>query len=154
MRVIVTGGAGFVGSHLCDALIARGDPVICLDNLATGRMENIEHLIDHPLFRFSECDVSVTVDVDGPVDAIVHLASAASPPDYQRLPLETLAVGSGKRRTRSASPRQRKRGFFSPQQARYTVTQRCIRRPKTTGETSTPSGPEAFTMRRRGSPRR
>lgn len=94
MRVVVTGGAGFVGSHLCDALIARGDPVICLDNLATGRVENIEHLTDHPLFRFSECDVSVTVDVDGPVDAVVHLASAASPPDYQRLPLETLAVGS------------------------------------------------------------
>ena len=94
MRVVVTGGAGFVGSHLCDALIARGDPVICLDNLATGRVENIEHLIDHPLFRFSECDVSVTVDVDGPVDAVIHLASAASPPDYQRLPLETLAVGS------------------------------------------------------------
>lgn len=94
MRVVVTGGAGFVGSHLCDALITRGDPVICLDNLATGRVENIEHLIDHPLFRFSECDVSVTVDVDGPVDAVIHLASAASPPDYQRLPLETLAVGS------------------------------------------------------------
>jgi dTDP-glucose 4,6-dehydratase len=94
MQVVVTGGAGFVGSHLCDALIARGDPVICLDNLATGRMENIEHLIDHPLFKFSECDVSVTVDFDGPVDAVVHLASAASPPDYQRLPLETLAVGS------------------------------------------------------------
>ena len=94
MRVVVTGGAGFLGSHLCDVLIARGDPVICLDNLATGRMENIEHLINHPLFRFSECDVSVTVDVDGPVNAVVHLASAASPPDYQRLPLETLAVGS------------------------------------------------------------
>src|SRR5215475_8025494 len=94
MRVVVTGGAGFVGSHLCDALIARGDAVVCLDNLATGRLENVEHLIDHPLFRFSECDVSVTVDVAGPVDAVVHLASAASPPDYQRLPLETLAVGS------------------------------------------------------------
>ena len=94
MRIVVTGGAGFIGSHLCDALIARGDLVICLDNLATGRMENIEHLIDCPPFTFSDCDVSVKVDVDGPVDAVVHLASAASPPDYQRLALETLAVGS------------------------------------------------------------
>ena len=92
--IVVTGGAGFIGSHLCDALIARGDLVICLDNLATGRMENIEHLIDCPPFTFSDCDVSVKVDVDGPVDAVVHLASAASPPDYQRLALETLAVGS------------------------------------------------------------
>lgn len=94
MRIVVTGGAGFIGSHLCDALIARGDLVICLDNLATGRIENIEHLIDCPPFTFSDCDVSVKVDVDGPVDAVVHLASAASPPDYQRLALETLAVGS------------------------------------------------------------
>jgi dTDP-glucose 4,6-dehydratase len=94
MRTVVTGGAGFLGSHLCDALIARGDLVVCLDNLSTGRLENIAHLIGHPGFEVAESDVSMGIEVDGPVDAIAHLASAASPPDYQRLPLETLAVGS------------------------------------------------------------
>jgi dTDP-glucose 4,6-dehydratase len=94
MRVIVTGGAGFVGSHLCDALIARGDSVVCLDNLSTGHPENVAHLAGHPGFELAECDVSTGIDVDGPVHVVAHLASAASPPDYQRLPLETLAVGS------------------------------------------------------------
>ena len=94
MRVAVTGGAGFLGSHLCDALIARGDKVVCLDNLSTGRIDNIAHLIDHPHFVFSQCDVSEGIRVDGKVDAVAHLASAASPPDYLRMPLETLAVGS------------------------------------------------------------
>ena len=94
MRITVTGGAGFLGSHLCDALIARGDEVVCLDNLSTGRLANIAHLIDHPRFVFAQCDVSEGVSVDGRVDAVAHLASAASPPDYLRMPLETLAVGS------------------------------------------------------------
>jgi len=94
MRIIVTGGAGFLGSHLCDALIARGDEVVCLDNLSTGRLANIAHLTDHSSFTFSQCDVSEGVSVDGKVDAVAHLASAASPPDYLRMPLETLAVGS------------------------------------------------------------
>ncbi len=94
MRVVITGGAGFVGSHLCDALMVRGDSVVCLDNFSTGRLNNVEHLIDNPEFELVECDVSVAIDIDGPVDAVAHFASAASPPDYQRLPLETLAVGS------------------------------------------------------------
>jgi dTDP-glucose 4,6-dehydratase len=94
MRVVVTGGAGFLGSHLCDALFARGDQVICLDNLSTGRIDNIAHLVDRAGFSFCETDVSDGIEIDGPVDAVAHFASAASPPDYQRLPLETLAVGS------------------------------------------------------------
>lgn len=94
MRVVVTGGAGFLGSHLCDALIARGDCVVCLDNLSTGRVDNIVHLVGRPEFELAVSDVSVAIDVRGPVDAVAHFASAASPPDYQRLPLETLAVGS------------------------------------------------------------
>ena len=94
MRVVVTGGAGFLGSHLCDALAARGDQVVCLDNLSTGRLDNITHLIDRTGFEFHQCDVSEGIDVAGPVDAVAHFASAASPPDYLRLPLETLAVGS------------------------------------------------------------
>jgi nucleoside-diphosphate-sugar epimerase len=94
MRVAVTGGAGFLGSHLCDALVTRGDQVVCLDNLSTGRTENIAHMIGRPGFEFAQCDVSEGIDVSGPVDAVAHFASAASPPDYLRLPIETLAVGS------------------------------------------------------------
>ena len=94
MRIVVTGGAGFVGSHLCDALLARGDSVVCLDNFSTGRPDNVAHLAGRPGFELAQCDVSAGIDVGGPVGAVAHLASAASPPDYQRLPLETLAAGS------------------------------------------------------------
>jgi dTDP-glucose 4,6-dehydratase len=94
MRVVVTGGAGFLGSHLCDAIMARGDSAVCVDNLATGRSDNVAHLMGQPGFTFVEADVSSALDVTGPVDAVAHLASPASPPDYLRLPLETLAAGS------------------------------------------------------------
>src|SRR3989442_9578214 len=94
MRIVGTGGAGFVGSHLCDALLARCDSVVCLDNFSTGRPDNVAHLAGRPGFELIQCDVSAGIDVDGPVGAVAHLASAASPPDYQRLPLETLAAGS------------------------------------------------------------
>ncbi|MEV7345506.1 UDP-glucuronic acid decarboxylase family protein [Streptomyces sp. NPDC093544] len=94
MRIVVTGGAGFLGSHLCDALINRGDSVICVDNLSTGRRQNIEHLLSHDEFEFIMADVSEEIPVTVPVDAVAHLASPASPPDYHRMPLETLAVGS------------------------------------------------------------
>ncbi|MFJ4366621.1 UDP-glucuronic acid decarboxylase family protein [Streptomyces chartreusis] len=94
MRVAVTGGGGFLGSHLCEALLRRGDAVVCLDDLSTGRPENITELRKYPAFEFIHTDVSVSADVSGPVDAVAHLASPASPPDYLRLPLQTLAVGS------------------------------------------------------------
>lgn len=94
MRVMVTGGCGFLGSHLCDALIARGDHVVCLDNLSTGRIENIFNLLKHPCFQFTQCDVSDGIPAHGQLDAVAHLACPASPRDYLRLPLETLAVGS------------------------------------------------------------
>jgi dTDP-glucose 4,6-dehydratase len=94
MRIVVTGGAGFLGSHLCDAIIGRGDTAVCVDNFATGRPDNVGHLIGLPEFTLLESDVSIGLDVPGPVDAVAHLASPASPPDYHRLPLETLAVGS------------------------------------------------------------
>jgi dTDP-glucose 4,6-dehydratase len=95
-RVVVAGGAGFLGSHLCDRLIERGDAVVCLDDLSTGSTENVEHLLDHDRFRLVVCDVSkeVVVGDDGPVDAVCNLASPASPPAYLERPLETLAVGS------------------------------------------------------------
>lgn len=94
MRVAVTGGAGFLGSHLCDALLARGDIVICVDNLSTGRLANIEHLRGNPAFSYLEADVSIGLPLADPVDAMAHLASPASPRHYMRHPLETLAAGS------------------------------------------------------------
>jgi dTDP-glucose 4,6-dehydratase len=94
MRVLITGGAGFLGSHLCDALTSRGDAVACVDDLSTGRRANIEHLTGRPNFEFAEADVAAGLDIPGPFDAVAHLASPASPPAYLRLPLQTLAVGS------------------------------------------------------------
>ncbi len=90
---VVTGGAGFLGSHLCDRLLADGHRVICVDNLDTGTLENIEH-IRNGQFEFVQHDVTEYVDVAGPVDYVFHLASPASPIDYLRLPLHTLKVGS------------------------------------------------------------
>ncbi|HEV3328255.1 MAG TPA: NAD-dependent epimerase/dehydratase family protein [Acidimicrobiales bacterium] len=94
MRVVVAGGAGFLGSHLCDALLARGDEVVALDNLSTGSMENLAAAQAMPSFTLHERDVSVRADVDGAVDAVMNLASPASPPTYLSLPLETLAAGA------------------------------------------------------------
>jgi nucleoside-diphosphate-sugar epimerase len=94
MRVVVAGGAGFLGSHLTDALIARGDEVVCLDNYVTGRPANIAHLVGNPAFTLVEGDVVASCDVDGPVDAVMNFASPASPKDYYALPIETLDVGS------------------------------------------------------------
>jgi dTDP-glucose 4,6-dehydratase len=90
---LVTGGAGFLGSHLCDALLERGHRVICVDNLETGSLRNIEH-IRHERFRFLQLDIVDPFFVDEPVDVVYHAASPASPIDYLRLPLHTLKVGS------------------------------------------------------------
>ncbi len=95
MRVVVAGGAGFLGSHLCDALLARGDEVVCVDNFVTGSARNVGHLADRDDFTLVEHDVSMhALDVAGPVDAVMNLASPASPKDYLALPIETLDVGS------------------------------------------------------------
>jgi dTDP-glucose 4,6-dehydratase len=95
-RVVVAGGAGFLGSHLCDRLIERGDTVVCLDDLSTGSEGNVSHLLSDDRFRLVVTDVSekVELDDDDPVDAVCNLASPASPPAYLARPLETLAVGS------------------------------------------------------------
>jgi dTDP-glucose 4,6-dehydratase len=90
---VVTGGAGFLGSHLCDHLIARGNRVICVDNLETGSLQNVEHLRSDA-FTFIPHDVTAHLEIDEPVDFVYHLASPASPIDYARLPLQTLKVGS------------------------------------------------------------
>ncbi|HEY5999256.1 MAG TPA: UDP-glucuronic acid decarboxylase family protein [bacterium] len=92
-RILITGGAGFIGSHLCDRFLAEGDEVICLDNLLTGSVDNIAH-ITSPKFRFVKYDVTNYLYVDGPLDAILHFASPASPVDYLELPIQTLKVGS------------------------------------------------------------
>ncbi|HEV2374856.1 MAG TPA: UDP-glucuronic acid decarboxylase family protein [Streptosporangiaceae bacterium] len=94
MRAVITGGAGFLGSHLCDALIGRGDTVVCADNLSTGRLDNVGHLLGNRAFEFMDCDVAEGLHVAGPVDLVAHLASPASPPEYLRRPLATLAAGS------------------------------------------------------------
>lgn len=94
MRVVVTGGAGFLGSNLCDALLARGDEVVVLDDLSTGSTTNIEHLFGNPGFTFDKTNVSHYVWVPGQVDAVMHFASPASPKDYLELPIQTLKVGS------------------------------------------------------------
>jgi dTDP-glucose 4,6-dehydratase len=91
---LVTGGAGFLGSHLCDELLARGHRVICVDNLETGSLANIEHIRDVDSFSFVGVDIIEPYFIDEPVDFVYHLASPASPIDYLRLPLHTLKVGS------------------------------------------------------------
>jgi dTDP-glucose 4,6-dehydratase len=93
-RVVITGGAGFIGSHLCDRLLHRGLTVVCLDNLLTGNPDNIAHLLSNPRFSFRHYDVTEYLYVEGEVDAILHFASPASPIDYAQMPIETLKVGT------------------------------------------------------------
>ena len=94
MRAVVTGGAGFLGSHLCDQLLAVGWEVLALDNLITGDEDNLGHLGRNPKFRFERKDVTESIRIEGEVGYVFHLASPASPPDYLRFPVETLKVGS------------------------------------------------------------
>ena len=91
---VVTGGAGFLGSHLCERLLNEGHAVICIDNLLTGSLENIEHLFEMKSFRFIQYDVTNFIHVPGDVDYVFHFASPASPIDYLKLPIQTLKVGS------------------------------------------------------------
>lgn len=94
MRVLITGGAGFLGSHLCERFLAEGHTVIAMDNLITGNDENIAHLAGNDRFTFIKHDVTNYIFVDGPLDAILHFASPASPVDYLELPIQTLKVGA------------------------------------------------------------
>jgi dTDP-glucose 4,6-dehydratase len=94
LRALITGGAGFLGSHLSDKLIERGWDVICMDNLVTGAAPNIAHLVSHPRFRFVQHDVTRYINVDDHLDAVLHFASPASPDDYLKLPIPTLKVGA------------------------------------------------------------
>lgn len=93
-RVLITGAAGFLGSHLCDRFVREGYEVIGMDNLITGDLKNIEHLMPLKAFQFYHHDVSHFVHVSGPLDEILHFASPASPIDYLKIPIQTLKVGS------------------------------------------------------------
>jgi dTDP-glucose 4,6-dehydratase len=93
-RAVITGGAGFIGSHLCERFLGEGHEVVCVDNLLTGRPKNVDHLFDEPGFDFVGADVSKGVEVEGSVWAVLHFASPASPIDYLRFPIQTLKVGA------------------------------------------------------------
>ena len=114
MRIVVSGAAGFIGSHMCDRLLKDGHTVVALDNLLTGNRHNLAHLDSEPRFRFVERDVTQPFAIEGPVDGVVHMASPASPRDYLAHPIETLDVGSmGTRRMLELAREKR---------ARYLVT--------------------------------
>jgi dTDP-glucose 4,6-dehydratase len=94
MRIVITGGAGFIGSHLCQRFLDAGDQVVCLDNLVTGSLDNIRGFLADPRFTFVQQDVTCEIQVGGAVDAVLHFASPASPIDYLKLPIQTLKVGA------------------------------------------------------------
>jgi dTDP-glucose 4,6-dehydratase len=94
VRTVITGGAGFIGSHLCERFLEAGDDVICVDNLLTGSKRNIAHLLDNARFRFLQYNVSEPITIDGAVDSVLHFASPASPADYLAHPIPTLKAGS------------------------------------------------------------
>jgi len=93
-RILITGGAGFIGSHLCEKMLSEGMSVICMDNLITGSKNNIAHLENDPNFKFINHDVSRFIEIDEPINYVMHFASPASPIDYLKLPIQTLKVGS------------------------------------------------------------
>ena len=114
MRIVVSGAAGFIGSHMCDRLLADGHSVVALDNFLTGSRRNLAHLEGQPRFLFIERDITQPFSIEGPVDGVVHMASPASPKDYLEHPIETLDVGSvGTRRMLELAREKR---------ARYLVT--------------------------------
>jgi UDP-glucuronate decarboxylase len=127
MRALVAGGAGFVGSHLCDALLAEGFEVLCVDSLITGRARNIAHLQGQPRFTFREQDICAPFSEQA--DWVFQLASPASPPRYLEHPIETLLTA---RSTCSTSPWRTRRASCSPPRPRSTATPRCIRKSRAT----------------------
>ena len=94
MRILVTGAAGFIGSHMCDRLLAEGHAVVAVDNFLTGSERNVTHLGGHAQFRLMRHDITQPFDVDGPLDSVLNMASPASPKDYLQHPIATLDVGS------------------------------------------------------------
>ncbi len=112
MQIVVTGGAGFLGSHLCDRLLSDGHSVVAVDNYITGRRSNIEHLFEHERFVFLKHDVSSHIHVDGDVDFVMHLASPASPIDFERYPIQILKVGALGTHNALGLAKAKNAGFF------------------------------------------
>jgi dTDP-glucose 4,6-dehydratase len=112
LRVIVSGAAGFIGSHMCDRLLAEGHTVVGLDNFLTGSERNLEHLAGQPRFRLVRHDVTLPLGLDNPIDAVIHMASPASPKDYLQHPIETLDVGSAGTRQMLEMARAYNAGFL------------------------------------------
>ena len=134
MRVLVTGGAGFIGSHLCEFLLDKGAEVLCLDNLSTGTSDNIDRLRSER-FTFIKHDVTNYIYVAGPVDYVLHFASPASPVDYQQLPIQTLKVGSLGTHKALGLAKAKGPGSSSPRRRRSTATPSSTRSGRTTGAT-------------------
>jgi Nucleoside-diphosphate-sugar epimerases len=150
---LVTGGAGFLGSHLCDYLLGRGNRVICVDNLETGSLSNIHHIRGEE-FRFLNLDITSHFEVDEPVDVIYHMASPASPIDYARLPLHTLKVGAyGTHNSLGLAKRKRARFLIASTSEVY-GDPLIHPQPRPTGATSTRSARAASTTRPSATPRR
>jgi dTDP-glucose 4,6-dehydratase len=131
-RVLVTGAAGFLGSHLCDRFIKEGYYVIGMDNLITGDLRNIEHLFPNPDFEFYHHDVSKYIHIPGELHYIMHFASPASPIDYLKIPIQTLKVV---RTIALALPKQKMRECWWPLLLKCMVIRWCIRKPRNTGVT-------------------
>jgi len=112
VRYVISGAAGFIGSHLCDRLTEQGHQVIALDNLITGHPANIEHILENPAFKFIEQDVCNPISISGGIDRVLHLASLASPVDYLNHPIETLESGSTGTRNMLELARQHNAAFL------------------------------------------
>ena len=150
---VVTGGAGFLGSHLSDYLLQRGNRVICVDNLETSTLENLEHIRDDG-FSFVYHDVIEHIEIDEPVDFVYHLAALASPIDYLRQPLHSLKVGSYGTHNALGLAKWKRARFLLASTSEVYGDPRSTRSRRSTGATSTPSGRAACTTRRSGTPRR
>ena len=138
MRILITGGAGFIGSHLCDRLLHDGHEVVAMDNLITGSRDNISHLGGNPRFRFVLHDVTNYIHFDRRLDAVMHLASPASPIDFARIPIPILKVGSLGTHNALGLALAKGRGSCWHRRRRFTAIRWCIPSLNHTGATSTP----------------
>jgi nucleoside-diphosphate-sugar epimerase len=154
MRAVVAGGAGFLGSHLCERFVAHGIRVTCVDNFITGSATNVSHLTASPLFTLINRDITEDSDASGPVEYVFHLASPASPADYLRLPVQTLKAGNLGTIHALELAGENGRGSSSRPVPRFTVTPVSIPSGNRTGGTSTPSAYAAPTTKPSGSRRR
>ena len=150
---LVTGGAGFLGSHLCDELLARGNRVICVDNLETGSLPT-SRTSASPAFVAMNVDITEPYFVDEPIDAVYHLASPASPIDYLRLPLHTLKVGSHGTHHALGLAKAHRARFLLASTSEVYGDPRSTRSARATGATSTRSARAASTTRPSATPRR